>query len=74
METLFDDEYINNKVLKRLVKEVKKGQISRTVKNMAYFDELRKKLNRKYDFTPSQNNELELLRRNNKYAKRSLQA
>ena len=73
METLFNDDFINKKVLEHLVKEVKKGQISRTVKNMEYFDKLRKKLNRKYDFTPSQNSELEFLRRN-KYAKRSLQA
>ena len=61
METLFQDEYINNVVLKRLIKEVKKGQINKTIKNIDYFFELRKKLNRKYDFTPSQNRELELL-------------
>ena len=73
METLFDDEFINNKVLKRLVKEVKKGQISRTVRNIEYYDTMRKKLNRKYDFSPSQNEQLELLRNKN-YAKRSLQA
>ncbi len=73
METLFDDDYINNKVLKRLIKEVKKGQISRTVRNIEYYDTMRKKLNRKYDFSPSQNEQLELLRKR-EYARRSLQA
>ena len=73
METLFQDDYINNKVLKRLIKEVKKGQITRTIKNIDYFFELRKKLNRKYDFTPSQNEELEFLRRYQN-AKRNIQA
>jgi len=73
METLFDDDYINNKVLKRLIKEVKKGQIIRTVRNIEYYDKIRQKLNRKYDFSPSQNKELEYLKQNY-YAKRSLQA
>lgn len=72
METLFDDDYINNKVLKHLIKEVKKGQITRTVKNIEYYDKMRQKLNRKYDFSPSQNKELEYLK--NYYAKKSLQA
>ena len=73
MDTLFNDEFINNKVLKRLIKEVKKGQIKRTINNIDCYNELRKKLNRKYDFTPSQNQQLEMLKYE-KYAKRSLQA
>ena len=73
METLFDDEYINNKVLKRLVKEVKEGQILRTVKSLDYYNELRQKLNNKYDFSPSQNKEIEELRRH-RYARESIQA
>ena len=63
METLFDDDYINGVVLKRLIKEVKKGQIKRTIKNIDYFNEVRSELNRKYDFTPSQNQEIEFLKR-----------
>jgi len=73
METLFDDDFINNKVLKRLIKEVKEGQISRTVKSIDYYNELRKTMNRKYDFSISQNEQLEALKRN-RYAKRSMQA
>jgi len=73
METLFDDEYVNNKLLKRLIKEVKKGQIERTINNINYYNELRKKLNRKYDFSPSQNEQLEMLKYE-QYRKRSLQA
>ena len=73
METLFDDEFINNKVLKRLLNEVKEGQIRKTVKNIDYYNELRKKLNRKYDFSQSQNERLEALKQR-VYAKRSLQA
>ena len=73
METLFDDDYINNKVLKRLIKEVREGQIIRTCKNIEYYNKIRQKLNNKYDFSPSQNEELEYLKLN-RYGKRSLQA
>jgi len=74
METFFNDEFVNNKVLKRLVKEVQDGQMTRTLKSIDYYNEIRKKLNRKYDFSPSQNNDLEALIRDKYYAKRSLQA
>ena len=37
METLFQDDYINQVVLKRLIKEVKKSQISRTIRNIDYY-------------------------------------
>ena len=73
METLFDDEFINNKVLKRLIREIKEGQILRTVKSIDRYRELQKKLNNKYGFSPSQNEELEMLRRR-QYARRNLQA
>ncbi len=72
METLFQDDYINQVVLKRLIKEVKKSQISRTIRNIDYYNELREKLNRKYDFSPSQNQELEKLKRRQN-EKRNLQ-
>lgn len=62
METLFEDDYINSVVLKRLIKEVKKKQIKRTIKNIDYFDKIRQKLNNKYDFSPAQNERLERLR------------
>ena len=72
METLFQDDYINSVVLKHLIKEVKKSQISRTIRNIDYYNELREKLSRKYDFSPSQNKKLEDLK--HKYnAKRSIQ-
>ena len=62
METLFQDEYINNKVLKRLIKEVKKEQISRTVRNIDYFFKIRKKLNSKYDILSYQKDEQRFLK------------
>lgn len=73
METLFDDDYINNKILKRLIKEIKREQISKTIRNMDYYCELRAQLNEKQDFTPSQNKELEALK-NHKNARKNLQA
>ena len=72
METLFQDDYINSVVLKHLIKEVKKSQISRTIRNIDYYNEIREKLNRKYDFSPSRNQKLEDLKQ--KYnAKRNIQ-
>ena len=73
METLFQDDYINNVVLKRLIKEVKKGQIARTIRNIDYYNKIRQKLDRKYNFSPSLNQELENLKRKQN-AKRSMQA
>ena len=55
METLFQDDYINNKVLKRLIKEVKREQVSKAIKHMDYFLELRKKMNPKYEYMSFQN-------------------
>ena len=72
METLFQDDYINSVVLKHLIKEVKKSQISRTIRNIDYYNEVREKLNRKYDFSFSQNQKFEDLKQ--KYnAKRNIQ-
>ncbi|MBQ8476050.1 hypothetical protein IJ531_03210 [bacterium] len=73
METLFDDKFINNKVLEHLIKEVKREQITKTIENIDYFFELRKKLNSKYDFTPAQNEEIEFLKQFNN-ARKNLQA
>ena len=73
METLFDDKFINKKVLERLIKEIKEEQISKTVRTIDYYNEIREKVNRKYDFSPSQNIDLEMLKSDN-YAKRDLQA
>jgi len=73
METLFQDNYINNAVLKHLIKEVKKGQIARTVRNIDYYNKMRQKLNRKYDFSPALNEELENLK-HKQNAKRNIQA
>ena len=72
METLSQDDYINGVVLKRLIKKIKASQVSRTIRNIDYYNELREKLNRKYDFSPSQNQELEYLKRKEN-ARRNLQ-
>ena len=73
METLFDNDFINNKVLKRLIKEVKRDQVEKTIENIDYFFEIRKKLNSKYGFINVQNEELEFLKQF-KNARESLQA
>ena len=72
METLFEDDYINNKVLKRLIKEVKREQVSKAIKHMDYFLELRKKMNPKYKYMSLQNTKVSLKQFNN--AGKNLQA
>ncbi|MBR2068485.1 MAG: hypothetical protein IJ877_01860 [Candidatus Gastranaerophilales bacterium] len=50
MEELFEEKYINNKVLEHLIKEIKREQISKTIENLDDFIKLRKQFNSKYNF------------------------
>lgn len=42
MDTLLNDEFINKRIVSRLLKEVKDEEIQRTINEISYFNEIRK--------------------------------
>ena len=40
MNTFFDDEFINKRVFSRLVKEVKREQLDKTIQEIGYLNEM----------------------------------
>lgn len=40
MKTFFEDEFINKKILSRLVREVRKEQLTKTINEIDYLNEL----------------------------------
>ena len=74
MKTFFQDEFINLKVLTRLKKEIRREQLDSTISELNYLNELQSHVISKYDFTESQNQELEFLKKINNATRKNLQA
>ena len=51
MGGLFDDEFINRRIFKRLVKEVKDAQVSKTIEHIDQYSKLRDEFGEKYDIS-----------------------
>lgn len=69
MKTFFQDAFINSKVLSRLAKEIRREQLDSTINEISYLNELQSHIISKCDLTPSQNRELENIKKIS-YAKR----
>ena len=74
MKTFFEDEFVNNRVLTRLKKEIKKEQLDNTIKELNYLNELQSHVISRYDFSESQNQELEFIKKINNARRENLQA
>lgn len=65
MKTFFEDEFINSKLFKRLVKEVQKEQLDKTIDEIDYLNEIQSHVLSRCDFTDSQNQQLEFIKKLN---------
>lgn len=74
MKTFFQDEFINLKVLSRLVKEVKREQLDSAIKELNYINELQKHVISRYDFNEAQNQELEFIKKVKNATRKNIQA
>lgn len=74
MNTFFQDEYINTKLLSRLAREIRKEQLDSTIVELGYLNEVQSHVISRCDFTPSQNKELEFIKKINNARRKNLQA
>ena len=75
MNTFFQDELINSMLLKRMHREIKKAQLESAIKELNYINEIQSQVISRCDFTPSQNEELEYIKKiNNARRIQNLQA
>ena len=74
MNTFFDDEFINKRVFKRLLKEVKREQIDKTIEEIDYLNELQNHMLSKGDFENQQNVELNFIKKLNNAKRTNIQA
>ena len=75
MNTLFEDELIDSKFLRQIRREITKVQLEGTIEELNYINEIQSKVLTRYDFTPSQNEELEYIKKlNNAATRQKLQA
>ena len=74
MKSFFQDEFINSKILSRLTKEIKKDELDRAIEELGYLNEVQSHVLSRYDFTHSQNQELEFIKKINNARRKNLQA
>ncbi len=74
MKSFFQDEFINTKILSRLAKEIRREQLDSAITELSYLNELQSHIISKSDFTPSQNEELEFIKKINNAKRKNLQA
>lgn len=74
MKSFFEDEFINKRILSRLVKEIKRDQLDKTINEIDYFNELQSHVLSRCDFTSEQNRELDFIKKINNAKQKNLQA
>ena len=74
MKTFFQDEFMNKKLLSRMVKEIRREQLDKTISELNYLNEVQSKVISRCDFTPSQNQELEFIKKINNARRTNIQA
>ena len=74
MKSFFQDEFINSRVLSRLAKEIKKDELDRAIEELGYLNEIQSHVISKYDFTNTQNQELEFIKKINNAKRKNIQA
>ena len=74
MKSFFQDEFINSKVLSRLAKEIRREQLDSAISELNYLNELQSHVISRYDFSESQNQELNFINKVNNATRKNLQA
>ena len=70
MNSFFQDEFINSKVLSRLAKEIRQEQLDLTIAEISYLNELQSHIISKCDLTPSQNCKIDNFKTNRQCSKK----
>ena len=74
MKSFFQDEFINSKVLSRLAREIRREQLDSTISELSYLNKLQSYIISKCDLTPSQNQEIEFIKKVNNARRKNIQA
>ena len=74
MNDLFQDEFMNTKLLSRLAKEVRREQLNKTISEIDYLNELQSHIISRCDFTKEQNQQLNYIKKTNNARQNKIQA
>lgn len=74
MNDLFQDEFMNTKLLSRLAKEVRREQLNKTISEIDYLNELQSHIISRCDFTKEQNQQLNYIKKTNNARQNNIQA
>lgn len=72
MKTFFQDEFMNSKVLSRLVKEVKKVQLNSAIDDLGSLNEAQNQVISRCDFSPVYNEDLEFIKKINNARRKNI--
>ncbi len=74
MKTFFQDEFMNRKLLSRLVREIRKEQLNKTINEIDYLNELQTHVLYGSGFEKQQSSQLEFIKKINNAKRQNLQA
>ena len=74
MRTFFEDNFINKKIFSKMLKEVKQDQLTKTINEISYLNELQNHFLLQKDISNKQSNELEFIKKINNAKRNKLQA
>jgi len=74
MNTFFNDEFINKRVFSRLVKEIKREQLDKTIQEIDYLNEIQNHFLLEKGFSEEENLQLDFIKKMNNAKRNSLQA
>lgn len=74
MRTFFEDNFINKKIFSKMLKEVKQNQLTKTINEISYLNELQNHFLLQKDISNEQSNELEFIKKINNAKRNKLQA
>lgn len=74
MNTFFEDEFINKKIFQRLVREVKKEQLDKTIQEIGYLNELQNHLLNTRSLGQEKDIELDFIKKLNNAKRTNIQA
>ena len=72
MKTFFQDEFINSKVLSRMVREVKKTQLNSAIDALGSLNEAQSQVISRCDFSPAHNEDLEFIKKINNARRKNI--
>ena len=72
MKTFFQDNFINKRILSRLVKEIKKDQLDSTIDELENLNRMQSQVISSCDFSASQNENTEFIKKVNNARRKNI--